>query len=158
MNKQGSSNDSSAYEENRNISSVQQTTPKTRPDTSLAEEKYFYGLFTQIASVLEASTKAIGRKKRLADRRHMSDRIKNAPTWDERDRVLRDLAAFCFETSKKFAAQGNPDMQLKWFKLLERFLRVNGEDYIFDKQLADIEAELKARDDAKKARPSSGVS
>ena len=156
MNKQESTNDSGAYEENHNIGSVQQKKSKTSPDGFLVEEKYFYGLFTQIASALEASAKAIGRKKRLADRRHMSDRIKNAQSFKERDKVLRDLAAYCYEEGKKFAAQSNPDMQIKWFKLLLRFLRCNPDDLAFDKELDDIQAELKALDDAKKATPFSG--
>jgi len=150
MKKEASSNDSSAYEENRNISSVQQKKPKTSPDTSLAEEKYFYGLFTQIASVLELCVKAIGKKKRVADKRHMSDRIKNAQSFQERDKVLRDLAAFCYQQGMRFAAQDSPDMHLKWFKLLLRFLKVNPDDLAFDGELKKLQAELagweKARD------------
>jgi len=144
MKKQGSSNDSSAYEEKPSISSVQQKKSETSPDMLLAEEKYFYGLFTQIASVLELCVKAIGKKKRVADKRHMSDRIKNAQSFQDRDKVLRDLAAYCYDEGKKFAAQSNPDMQIKWFKLLLRFLKCNPDDLAFDQELSKLQEELKA--------------
>jgi hypothetical protein len=74
----------------------------------------------------------------------MSDRIKNAQSFQDRDKVLRDLAAYCYDEGKKFAAQSNPDMQIKWFKLLLRFLKCNPDDLAFDQELSKLQEELKA--------------
>jgi hypothetical protein len=148
MNEKDSVNDSSVYEQKLDLGSIQRKRLKSSPNSLLKEEKYFYGVFTQIVSLLEACAKTTDQRKRLADKRHIADRIRDAETWRERDKVVRDLAAYCYEEGKKFAKLGTPDMQIKWFKLLVRFLKVNPDDVAFDKELADLKARMDADDAA----------
>ena len=52
----------------------------------------------------------------------MTQRIRDAETFAQRDKLLRDLAAHCYDMAKAWAKKGDAKTQLAWMKLLARFL------------------------------------
>ena len=143
-------NDVCAHEKKPEISSVQRKRLESSSDSLLREQKFFYKVFVQVASVLEAcakpSPKVLFKVRRVkGDRRHFEQRIRDSETFVDRDKILRDLAAYCYQEGKKFADMGDPDIQIKWLKLLERFLRLsqslmNNEK--FEEELAEMERKV----------------
>jgi len=113
-----SSDDSSAYDEKPSSGSGQETKLNPSPKQVLTEEKIFSRL-TKIADELENPAKA---RRTAGTRRHMNQRIKDAKTFEEKDKLIRDLASFCFDKSKKFAEAGDVTAEIGWVKLLLRFL------------------------------------
>ena len=164
MGEDKSANDACAHEKKPKISSVQRKRLESSSDSLLREQKNFYKVFMQVASLLEAcakhknmkcrtvalsqimSTKVLFKARRVqSDRRHFEQRIRDSETFADRDKILRDLAAYCYQEGKKFADMGDPDIQMKWLKLLERFLRLSQKlmsDKKFEEELAEMERKV----------------
>jgi hypothetical protein len=143
-----SSHDACAHEKKPDLGSVQPERSGKGSDSLLREQKKLYGTFYQVACVLEASVKLCAKATRVkGDRRHFEQRIRHSASFNERDRILRDLAAFCYGEGKKCAGLGDVETQMKWLKLLERFLRLSQklmEDVKFEEELAELEAKMEA--------------
>jgi len=147
-----------AHEKKPEISSVQRKRLKSNSDSLLREQKNLYGVFVQIASVLEACTKLTVKARRVKDRRHFEQRIRDSESFGERDKVLRDLAAYCYQEGKKFSGMGDVSTQMKWLKLLERFLRLSQSlmsDKKFEEELAEMERKIEVIKAAKQDRVTS---
>jgi len=165
MLKKGSSHGACADEKKLRKDSVRQKKLETSSDELLKEQKIFYRVFTQVASVLEAcakpsmSTKFLFKARRVkSDRRHFDQRIKNSESFADRDKILRDLAAYCYQEGKKFADMGDPGIQMKWLKLLERFLRLSQSlmsDKKFEEEMAEMERKIEVIKAAKQDRVTS---
>lgn len=117
-----------ADEKKRITGSFQRKQPEKQTDEVLKTQKIFYDTLTAIAERLESehislirAPKAVARVAK-PDRRHMDQRIRDAETFAERDKLLRDLAAHCYNMAKELAKQGDAKTQLAWMKLLARFL------------------------------------
>jgi hypothetical protein len=141
-----------AHEKKPEISSVQRKRLESSSDSLLREQKFFYKVFVQVASILEAcakhsmSTHVLFKIRRVkGDRRHFEQRIRDSETFADRDKILRDLAAYCYNEGKKFAGMGDAGIQMKWLKLLERFLRLSQSlmsDKKFEEELAEMERKV----------------
>jgi hypothetical protein len=151
MDENKSRNDACAHEKKPEIRSVQRKRLESSSNSLLREQKFFYKVFTQIASLLEACAKpsmrrALFKVRRVkGDRRHFEQRIRDSETFADRDKILRDLAAYCYNEGKKFTDMDDPDMQMKWLKLLERFLRLSQSlmsDKKFEEELAEMERKV----------------
>jgi len=153
MSEDESGNDACAHEKKPETSIVQRKRLKSNSNSLLREQKNFYKVFTQVASVLEAcakpsmSTKFLFKARRVkGDRRHIGQRIRNSESFADRDKILRDLAAYCYQEGKKFADMGDADTQMKWLKLLHRFLMLSQSlmsDKKFEEELAEMERKVK---------------
>lgn len=146
MDENKSRNDACAHEKKPEISSVQRKRLKSSSDSLLKEQKFFYKVFMQIASLLEACAKPSKIRRAKGDRRHFEQRIRDSETFADRDKILRDLAAYCYQEGKKFADMDDPDIQMKWLKLLERFLRLSQSlmsSEKFEEELAEMERKVK---------------
>jgi len=160
MIKKESSYGTCADEKKLRKDSIRQKKLETSSDELLREQKNLYGVFTQVASLLEAcakhsmrvsaklsmSTKFLFKIRRVkGDRRHFEQRIRDSETFADRDRILRDLAAYCYQEGKKFADMGDSDIQIKWLKLLERFLRLSQSLMSaekFEQEMAEMERKI----------------
>jgi len=147
MDENKSRNDACAHEKKPEISSVQRKRLESSSDSFLREQKFFYKVFVQVVSILEACAKpSISTIRRVkGDRRHFEQRIRDSETFADRDKILRDLAAYCYQEGKKFADMGDPDIQMKWLKLLERFLRLSQSlmsEEKFEEELAEMERKV----------------
>jgi len=144
--------------------SVRQKKLKTSSDELLREQKNLYGVFTQVASVLEScvkhTPKVLFKIRRVkSDRRHFEQRIRDSETFADRDKILRDLAAYCYQEGKKFVDMGDAGMQMKWLKLLERFLRLSQSlmsDKKFEEEMAEMERKIEVIKAAKQDSDSRG--
>jgi hypothetical protein len=153
MLKKGSSHGACADEKKLRKDSVRQKKLETSSDELLKEQKNFYRVFTQVASVLEAcakpsmSTKFLFKARRVkGDRRHFGQKIRDSESFADRDKILRDLAAYCYQEGKKFADMGDADTQMKWLKLLHRFLMLSQSlmsDKKFEEELIEMERKVK---------------
>ena len=119
MNEERSSDDSSAYEEEHDSNSAAEKQLNPSPTEVFKDEEKIFSRLTKIADELENPAKA---RRTAGTRRHMNQRIKDAKTFEEKDKLIRDLASFCFNKSKKFAEAGDVTAEIGWVKLLLRFL------------------------------------
>jgi len=150
MIKKESSYGTCAHEKKPEISSVQRKRLESSSDSLQREQKNFYKVFTQIASLLEACAKPTPKvlfkiRRVKGDRRHFEQRIRDSETFADRDKILRDLAAYCYGEGKKFVDMGDAGMQMKWLKLLERFLRLSQSlmsDKKFEEEMAEMERKV----------------
>jgi hypothetical protein len=151
MSEDESGNDACAHEKKPETSLVQRKRLKSSSNSLLREQKFFYKVFVQVASLLESCVKPTPKvlfkiRRVKGDRRHFEQRIKDSETFADRDKILRDLAAYCYQEGKKFTDMGDPGMQMKWLKLLERFLRLSQSlmsDKKFEEELAEMERKVK---------------
>ena len=133
-----------ADEEKSAASSVQQEQLGKSLDEVLKTQKIFYDQLTAVAKRLESEKASLTRARRVVpreakpERRHMDQRIRDAETFAERDKLLRDLAAHCYNMAKEWAKQGDAKAQLAWMKLLARFLSLAQKPA----ELVQIEEEL----------------
>ena len=117
-----------ADEKKHAAGSNQRKQPEKQTDEALKMQKILYEPLTAIAKRLESErTSLIQTRKAVVrvakpDRRHMTQRIRDAGTFAQRDKLLRDLAAHCYDMAKEWAERGDAKNQLAWMKLLARFL------------------------------------
>jgi len=117
-----------ADEKKHAAGSIQRKQPEKQTDEALKIQKILYKPLTAIARRLESEHTSLIRTRKAVvkvakpDRRHMTQRIRDAETFAQRDKLLRDLAAHCYDMAKAWAKKGDAKTQLAWMKLLARFL------------------------------------
>lgn len=125
-------------EKEAELVSVPEKEPKK---LSVDFEKIFFDTMNEVADVLEKppAVRIVEIKKlKKVGRARLRDRILHAETWPERDRLLRGLAAKCYNIAQKYAKMGDEDamnQSLKWMKLTARFLGLG----FTPKRLEDLE-------------------
>ena len=106
-------------------------------------EEIFYETVLEIA---EASEKPRREVRRRIIKTRLRDQIIHAESWPERDRLLKSLAAKCYEVANSFM-EADPDKALKWMRLVSKLLSLS----FVPKRLEDLElvkkevAEVKAQ-------------
>jgi hypothetical protein len=115
-----------------------------KPGTAVADfEKILYETLLEIA---EASEKPLGKARRRTAKTRLRDQIVHADTWPERDRLLKSLAAKCYEVANGFI-ESDADKALKWMRVVAKLLSLS----FVPKRLEDLEllkkevAEVKAQ-------------
>lgn len=124
--------------------SVKQINLKKR----LRIEKFFLDFYGKMADHIEG--RLISIKKSKVNRRHLDQRIRDAETFEEREEILRDLAAFCYRESKAWKAKGDPRMQKQWVKLIARFFELSGkfaEKVRLEEEIEDLKKKFEALKD-----------
>jgi len=103
-----------------------------KPETAIVDfEKIFYETVSEIA---EASQEPrTGARRRIAKTR-LRDQIVHAESWPERDRLLKSLAAKCYEIANSFI-ESDPDKALKWMRVVAKLLSLS----FVPKRLDDME-------------------
>ena len=94
-------------------------------------EKIFYETVLEIA---EASQKPLGKARRRTAKTRLRDQIVHADSWPERDRLLKSLAAKCYEVANGFI-ESDADKALKWMRIVAKLLSLS----FVPKRLEDLE-------------------
>ena len=115
-----------------------------KPGTAVVDfEKIFYETVLEIAEAAEQPRRKA--RRRIAKTR-LRDQIVHADSWPERDRLLKSLAAKCYEVANGFI-EADPDKALKWMRVVAKLLSLS----FVPKRLEDLElvkkevAEVKAQ-------------
>lgn len=97
-------------------------------------ENIFFETVMEIAEETEKTRAQIVRRTdRRTGKTRIRDKILNAETWPERDRLLRSLAAKCYDVANAY--EGEPDKALKWMRLVAKLLGLS----FVPKRLEDLE-------------------
>jgi len=97
-------------------------------------EKYFFETVTLIAEETEKTRAQIMRRTdRRTGKTRIRDQILHAQTWPERDKLLRSLAAKCYDVANTY--KDEPDKALKWIRLVAKLLGLS----FVPKRLEDLE-------------------
>jgi hypothetical protein len=115
-----------------------------KPEMAIVDfEELFYETVLEIA---EASEKPVGRARRRIAKTRLRDQIVHAESWPERDRLLKSLAAKCYDVANSFI-ESDADKALKWMRIVAKLLSLS----FVPKRLEDLElvkkevAEVKAQ-------------
>jgi len=71
--------------------------------------------------------------RRITSKTRIRDQILHAQTWPERDKLLRSLAAKCYDVANAY--KNEPDKALKWIRLVAKLLGLS----FVPKRLEDLE-------------------
>jgi hypothetical protein len=116
-----------------------------KPETRFKREKKlkpatvdFENIFFEtVKEIAEETEKTRAQIMRRTDRRtgkaRIRDQILRAETWPERDRLLRSLAAKCYDVANAY--EGEPEKQLKWMRMVAKLLGLS----FVPKRLEDLE-------------------
>lgn len=125
---------------------------KERKKPRIDFEKIFYEAMSLAADITEKASISLVRplQFRRISRVRLRDQILHAESWPERDRLLRGLAAKCYEIANAYAKEGGDmELSLKWMKLVARLLGLSftpkrQEDLeLIKKELAEVKAEMR---------------
>jgi len=94
-------------------------------------ENIFFETVTLIAEETEKSNDQVMR--RITSKTRIRDQILHAQTWPERDKLLRSLAAKCYDVANTY--KDEPDKALKWIRLVAKLLGLS----FVPKRLEDLE-------------------
>jgi len=94
-------------------------------------ENIFFETVTLIAEETEKSNDQVMR--RITSKTRIRDQILHAQTWPERDKLLRSLAAKCYDVANAY--KNEPDKALKWIRLVAKLLGLS----FVPKRLEDLE-------------------
>jgi len=118
---------------------------ENKPETRFKREKKlkpatvdFENIFFEtIKEIAEETEKTRAQIMRRTDRRtgkaRIRDQILHAQTWPERDKLLRSLAAKCYDVANTY--KDEPDKALKWIRLVAKLLGLS----FVPKRLEDLE-------------------